>query len=198
MADRLPTLISSALIALALHLQTPEMVWSHKALKRMDCQGVNPRRHQRPNSKRSTKKDLGGSHPQQLPGVQSRPSSSPGQIEIEGNLERHCCHATSHLPLGGFTDVKPDMMNYLSTLPQRVKTTENCSFYMSSKLSVKTEIAFLIDEYKLCNVIFKIENVQSNMISKLECFSGPLSHIASGQHGLAWLFQVWTILCAQL
>ena len=31
-------------------------------------------------------------------------------MKMEGNLEKHCCHATPHLPLGGFTDVKTDMM----------------------------------------------------------------------------------------
>ena len=29
---------------------------------------------------------------------------------MKGDLERHCCDATSYLPLGGFTEVKPDMV----------------------------------------------------------------------------------------
>ena len=41
---------------------------------------------------------------------------------------------------------------------------------MSSKLSLETEIAFFIDEYNAMFSHFKIENVQLNMIAKLECF----------------------------
>ena len=73
----------------------------------MDCQGVNSR-HRRPNSKRSAEKDLGRIHLLQPLGVQPQPSSSPGLKEMEGDLERHCFHATSYLSLGGVTDAKPD------------------------------------------------------------------------------------------
>ena len=68
---------------------------------------------------------------------------------------------------------------------------------MSPKLSLETEIEFFIDDYNAMSFHFWIENVQSNMIAKMECFSDHC-HIAPDQLGLARLFPVWTILCAQL
>ena len=57
---------------------------------------------------------------------------------------------------------------------------------MSSKLSLEPEIEFFIDQNNAMSSHFLIENVQSNMIVKLECFSGHC-HIAP----------VWMILYTQ-
>ena len=67
-----------------------------------------------------------------------------------------------------------------------VKTKEICSVHMSSKLSLEPEIEFFIDQNNAMSSHFLIENVQSNMIVKLECFSGHC-HIAP----------IWMILYTQ-
>ena len=59
-----------------------------------------------------------------------------------------------------FSFFSPTPRSLLALCHKSVKTTEICSVYMSSILSLETEIAFFIDEY----------NVMSGM------FFGPLSH----------------------
>ena len=51
----------------------------------------------------------------------------------------------------------------------------------------------LLTKTMQCYLIFKLNTVQSNMITKLECFSSPC-HTAPDQLGLAWLLPVWMIL----
>ena len=42
--------------------------------------------------------------------------------------------------------------------------------FMSSKLSLETEIDFFIDKYNAMSSYLQIENVQFNMFAKQECF----------------------------